>query len=167
MNHADSGRADYIISEMHLTGCKRIQRSMNIRLKAGKSHQSITSTMVSYKGICVGHQLNWSKLWGHKQSRGLLHSPHKNLFLVYSSAQVFISQIGSKWNSSFSSWLMLLHPGVFMGCAIFPLLGKKYLLLDKMCFQSLVLSITSLLRFFLLFLCLPHDSLVSKCYWIV
>lgn len=126
MNHVDSGRADYIISERHLNGCKRIQRSMNIRLKAGKSHQSITNTMVSYKGICAGHQLNCSKLWGHKQSMGLFHSPHKNLFLAYSFAQIFISQIGNKWNSSFSSWLMLLHSGVFMGCAIFPLPGKKY-----------------------------------------
>lgn len=40
-------------------------------------------------------------------------------------------------------------------------------ILDKMCFQSLVLSITSLLRLSLLFLCLPHYSLVSKYYWIV
>lgn len=129
--HSNSNRGDYIISEAHLTGCKRIQRSRNSRLKAGKSQQNITNTMVSYKGICTGHRLNWPNFQGHKQSRGLFHRPHQNLFLAFSSACIFRSQIGSKWNSSVISWLMLLHPGVFMGCATLPLPGEKKILVTR------------------------------------
>jgi len=63
---------------------------------------------------------------------------------------------------------MLLHPGLFMGCATLPLSGKKNPCYETKCFfQSLALNNSSLLRFSLLCLCLPHDTLVSKYWWIV
>lgn len=145
------------------SGCKRIRRSTNVRLKAPKSQQSITSTMASYKDIYTGHRLNWPKFQGHEQSRGLFHSPHQHLFLANSSAWIFRSQIGSKWNSSAISWLMLLHLGVFTRLCNISSPREKNMCYETKCFfQWLVLNNHSLLRLSLLFLCSLHDTSVSK-----